>query len=597
MKLPGNLPAYNAPDTRYFKSKEEFNEAVGKDFIAYANKVLEKGEKLLVGLSHGQSPSGAYQYIFDNYTKIKNPKNIYYSFVNSPLKSQERLVGIFHAGPFLKTLVRTGMITREQVLGRNIDDENLEAYMEEFNYTLTNFLKENNKSGFDYAFLASNPKGRIAGIERNSKAFESKDVSTLVLLNKEKEITTTPYFLQQTKRIAFLATKSDKRRPLAWLYSTTAKSTESPSFIRFIDNVKERLTVFIDDEALTWPQIEIKRDTRFGTTTIRLDLTYPYKENAKEKLPVILLIHGFLGLNSFDGLLTTLPTTKYIAAAMHYGTIPNDLPVDDYSKHVMRNINAVVEFFGDRGHPVYIFDHSMGNIYFLMSDHYIDELPGIKKYLRGRIGANPFFGEEAKHALLGFLDNVIIPSMSFSESIIEKPFVLAFRRIIPLDSKNGVRKRGITFSEMLINKKDSANSNIWKAMKSRIIYLMANMDSLPHLNRIPIEKALNKIPPKVFAIQVHSALQESVNFDKQKGLVNMLKLNKRILILKSEKDGVAKFVPRLYEGDDSIQIIDVTNKDETDLFREHLYHMVDPQLTTRIIDNFITEVEAAYNSN
>ena len=60
---------------------------------------------------------------------------------------------------------------------------------------------------------------------------------------------------------------------------------------------------------------------------------------------------------------------------------------------------------------------------------------------------------------------------------------------------------------------------------------------------------------------------------------------------------MAKFVPRLYEGDDKIQIIDVTNKNETDLFREHLYHMVDPQHTTRIIDNFITEVEATYKSN
>lgn len=590
-----NLPTYIAPDTRYFRTKEEFDEAVGKDFISYANKILEKGQKLLVGLSHGQSPAGAYQYIFDNYSKIKNTHNIYYSFVNSPLKSQEKLVDIFHAGPFLKRLLKEGLITREQVLGKNIDPNNLEAYMKDFNDTLLNFLIENDKHGFDYAFLASNPKGRIAGIERNSKAFDSKDITVLVMLNKEPEITTTPYFLKQTQRIAFLATKADKRRPLAWLYSTNAKPTESPSFLRFIDHVRERMTVFIDDKALTWPQIEIKRNTRFGVTTIRLDLTYPYKENAKEKLPVILLIHGFLGLNSFDGLLTTIPSTKYIAAAMHYGTIPNDLPVEDYSKHVMRNINAVVEYFGDLGHPVYIFDHSMGNTYFLMSDHHIDELPGIKKYLRGRIGANPFFGEEAKHALLGFLDNVIIPSMSFSDSMIEKPFVLAFRRIIPLDSKSGVRKRGIGFSEMLIDKKDSANSNIWKAMKSRIIYLMTNMDSLPHLNRIPIETALNKVPPKVFAIQVHSALKESIVFDKQKGLLNMTKLNKRILILKSEKDGVAKFVPRLYEGNDKVEIIDITNKAEKDLFREHLYHMVDPQHTTRIIDEFVSKVEKEYS--
>lgn len=73
--------------------------------------------------------------------------------------------------------------------------------------------------------------------------------------------------------------------------------------------------------------IEIKRETPYGTSNIVVDLVNPYKENAKEKLPVVLLIHGFLGLNSFSGLLTSLPATKYIAAAMHYGSIPNDLPI------------------------------------------------------------------------------------------------------------------------------------------------------------------------------------------------------------------------------------------------------------------------------
>lgn len=125
----------------------------------------------------------------------------------------------------------------------------------------------------------------------------------------------------QSKRIAFLATKSEKRRPLAWLYSTTGKENESPSFLRYINNVKERVTVFIDDKALTWPELEIKRETPYGVSNIRLDLANAYKPTAKEKLPVVLLIHGFLGLNSFDGLLTTIPSTKYIAAAMHYGSI------------------------------------------------------------------------------------------------------------------------------------------------------------------------------------------------------------------------------------------------------------------------------------
>ncbi len=585
---------YVAPETRYFTSKTEFDNAVGKDFIDNANKVLKTGENFLVGLSHGQSPSGVYQYIVEHFDKIQYPDRVYFMFVNSPLKSQEQTTNLLNASSFLKKLFREGYIRKHQVLGKRVEEENLDDYLEAYNKTIGDFLLVNNKKGMDYAFLASNPKGRIAGIERKSKAFATKDIATVVTLNKEREFTTTPHFIMQTLRIAFLATKADKRRPLAWLFSTSGKADESPSFIRYVENVKSKVTVFIDDKALTWPQIEIHRDTPYGMSTIRLDLTYPYKENAKEKLPVLVMIHGFLGLNSFDGLLTTLPTTKYIAAAMHYGTIPTDLPVEDYSKHIMLNIDAVVEYFGAKGHPVYILDHSMGNIYFLMSDHNFDNLKGIKNYLKGRIGANPFFGEEAKHALLGFLDNVIIPSLNFSEAILEKPFLLAFRRVVPLDSKNGVRNRGINLSKMLINK-DSSQSNIWHAMKSRIIYLMTNMDSLPQLNRIPIENALNKIPPRVFAIQVHSALRESRKFDKQIGLTNMPKHNIPVLILKSERDSVAKFVPRLYSGSTN-KVVDITNINDKDLFREHLYHMVNPQHIAKIIDEFITSVESRQKS-
>lgn len=582
--------AYKAPDTKYFQTKEEFDEAVARDFFYHANRSLKRGYKFLVGLSHGQSPAGAYQYIIDHYGELTSSHNIFFSFVNSPLKSQEGLQGVMDAGSFLRTLVKKGLITAEQVIGRDIHTDTLEEYAAEFNELLGQFLQQNNKKGFDYAFLASNPRGRVAGIERNSKTFGSKEIAEIVTINKEKELTTTPYFLMQSRHIAFLATKADKRRPLAWLYCTTGKPDESPSFIRFIDNLKNRVTVFIDDKALTWPQIEINRETPYGTSTIRLDVAYPYKENAKEKLPVIVLIHGFLGLNSFDGLLTSIPSTRYIAAAMHYGTIPSELPVDDYSKHVMKNIDAVVDYFGSKGHPVYIFDHSMGNIYFLMMDREFENLNGIKKYLHGRIGANPFFGEEAKHALLGFLDNVIVPSMNFSDAVIQKPFLLAFRRIIPLDSKAGVRKRGINLSEMLINREATEKSNIWTAVKSRIIYLMTNMDSLPHLNRIPIERALNKTPSKVFAIQTHSALQESIAYDSQRGLVNIPKYNIPVLILKSERDSVAKFVPRLYEGM-NIEVVDITNYEENDLFREHLYHMVNPRKTAKIIDEFVEKAE------
>lgn len=583
--------AYEAPETKYFKSKEEFDQAVGKDFIYHANRTFKMGHKFLVGLSHGQSPAGAYQYIINHYHRITEPQNIYYTFVNSPLKSQEGLEGVMDAGTFLKRLLKEGLIKKEQVLGRTIEVDTIDTYRVEFNKMLGDFLKSNKKKGFDYAFLASNPRGRIAGIERNSKTFESREITEIVTIKKERELTTTPYFLMQTRHIAYLATKSDKRRPLAWLYCTTGKADESPSFIRYIKNVKKRVTVFIDDQALTWPQIEIKRDTPYGVSTIRLDMANPYKENSKEKLPVIILIHGFLGLNSFDGLLTHIPSTKYIAAAMHYGTIPSDLPVDEYSNHVMKNIDAVVSYFGANGHPVYIFDHSMGNTYFLMMDREIENLQGIKNHLKGRIGANPFFGEEAKYALIGFLDNVIIPSMSFSDAIIEKPFLVTFRRILPIDTKYGVRKRAINFTKMIISKDNAERSNIWTAIKSRIIYLMTNMDSLPHLNRIPIERALNKIPSKVFAIQSHSALKESKAFDQQHGLINMPNYRIPVLILKSERDGVAKFVPRLYEGK-GVEIIDITDKKEKDLFREHLYHMVHPQHTAKLIDEFIQKAEA-----
>ena len=78
---------YVAPDTKYFKTKEEFDKAVSKDFVFHANQTLSKGKKFLVGLSHGQSPAGAYQLIVQFFHKIKNKQNIYFTFVNSPLKT------------------------------------------------------------------------------------------------------------------------------------------------------------------------------------------------------------------------------------------------------------------------------------------------------------------------------------------------------------------------------------------------------------------------------------------------------------------------------------------------------------------------------
>lgn len=582
------------PETKYFLKRVDFDKAVAKDFFHHANKTLAKGEKFMVALSHGLSPSGAYNYIIENYAQLKRPENIYYTFVNSPTSKQTNLEGVVNAEVFIKKLYRNGLIKREQVIGHNFNRESAESYVKDFNESVLSFIVANNKVGFDYVFLASNPKGRVAAIDRNSEAFNSQDIAVIVNDRGRKEITGTPYFLLKSKRIAFLATKADKRRPLAWLYSSEVKQNESPGFLRFLPDIQKRMTVFIDDTALTWPELEIERKTPYGISKIRVDTANPYNENAKTKLPVLLMIHGFLGLNSFDGLLADIPSHKYIAAAMHYGTIPHDLPPSEYSHHVCNNIDAVVNFFGENGHPVYIFDHSMGNIYFMMIDRELEKYPAIKKYLHGRIGANPFFGEEAKHATLGFLDNVIMPSLSFVNDFASKTMMFTLRKMIPIDSKSGVRKRGINLSNWLISRESKVRDKIWIAAKNRILHLMTNMDSLPHLNRIPIEKALNKLPAKIFAIQTHSALEQSIQFDKQVGL-NKIK-NIPILILKSEKDGVAKYVDRIYQGK-NITVIDVTNNKEKDLFREHLYHMVSSHETTAIIDDFISSTERIANNS
>ncbi len=339
---PATLQHIPVPDTKYFLTTEQFDKAVGKDFIKHANRTLEKGQKFLVALSHGQSPAGVYRYILENYSELKNPHNILYTFVNSPLARQRNLEGVLDSRKFLGRLFRAGLITREQIIGLNFNRENMEAYAAEFNRSVSAYLEAHDKEGFDYVFLACDPTGRVAGIERNSKSFDSKEIAVVVNTRKEKEVTGTPYFLKRSKRIAFLATKADKRRPLAWLYAVDAHEKESPGFLRFVPNVEKRMTVFIDDKALTWPQVEVTRETPYGPSIIRIDTANPYKENAKEKLPVIILIHGFLGLNSFDGLLATVPSHLYIAAAMHYGSIPSDLPPSEYSHHITKNIEAVV---------------------------------------------------------------------------------------------------------------------------------------------------------------------------------------------------------------------------------------------------------------
>ncbi|BDS11767.1 6-phosphogluconolactonase [Aureispira anguillae] len=579
------------PNTRYFKSKEAFDAAVGRDFIDYANATTSLGQKFLVGLAHGQSPAGAYQYILEHFHEIKRSSLIRFTFTNSRLKRQRGLEGVMDARALLTKMLRKGLITKDQILGRSLDRENIEQYAIGFNTNLRDYLRQNNKVGYDYVFLSFDPTGRVAGISRNSEAFDSNELVIIVDDLGEPELTGTPQFLAKAKRIAFLATKSDKRRPLAWLYYRWGKVNESPSFLRHIDQVRERMTVFIDDHALTWPQIEIVRQTPYGSSTIRLDFAKPYDPNATEKLPVVLLIHGFLGLNSFDSILTALPTHDYIGTAMHYGSIPHDLPPSLYSDHVVKNIDEVISYFGKKGHPVYIFDHSMGNTYFMLMDRDYDQLPGVKHYLYGRIGSNPFFCEHAKHAFVGFLDNVLLPAVSFRQNIGVKTMLMTLRRLVPLDTKKGVRQRGIKLTDWLIRKDSLMREKLWQAVKERILHLMTNLESVPHLDRIPIERALSRLPAKVFAIQVHAALLESKSHDKQKSMPNMAKHNIPILILKSKKDAIAKFSPQLHKTP-NITVIDVTNPDEDDLFREHLYHMVNPEKSTRIIIDFIKRAEA-----
>jgi 6-phosphogluconolactonase/glucosamine-6-phosphate isomerase/deaminase len=579
-----------APETLHFAKKEDFDRAVGQDFIQNANEVTGRGERFLVGLSHGQSPSGPYTYILEHYSDLKHPELIRYTFVHSRLKRQRHLQNVMDARSFLLELRRRELITKENILGTTLNRDSLEAYAADMEEKLTAYIQQHNKTGMDYIFIASDPTGRVGAITRHSKTFGVERIGMIVDDRAEKEMTITPWFLMKSRRIAFLATKAEKRRSLALMYYSWGKPNESPSFLRYMPNVEQRMTVFIDDKALTWPQISFERSTPYGSSTIRIDTARTYKENRKNKLPVVLLIHGFLGLNTFDGLLTAISATKYIAAAMHYGSIPNDLPPEEYSRHVVLNIDAAVSFFGKKGHPVYIFDHSMGNCYFLDLDRNFAQFAGIRKYLRGRIGANPFFGEEAQHAVIGFLDNVILPS---KQNFVEKTIFKTARGIIPLDSKKSVRRRSLWMTRWLMRRDRVALDRVWKPIKARVFTLMSELGSLPHLDRVPVAKALNRLPAKVFAIQIHSALNDSFRYDDQKGISMPEKYNIPVLILKSEKDPVAKFVPRLYRNC-STKIMDITNPKESNLFREHLYHMIHPKTTARIISEFVEEIEKTY---
>lgn len=580
------------PETLYLDTDEGFAEALGRDFIEKANALTKKNKFFLVGLAHGQSPSYAYEYILAHYDEIVNPELLWFTFTNSRLKRQRDLENVMDSFNFVRALLKKQYVKREHIFGADFERSDLKSFVKNYNKEVAAFLDENKKKGYDYVFLASDPQGKVAGICKSSSAFSSDDIMVVVSdpLDTEPEITVTPSFILKSARIAYIATKADKRRSLAWLYSKWSNRNESPSFLRFVPDIEQRMCVYIDEKALTWPQVALKRKTAHGTSTIKLDFALPFDEKAEVKKPVIIMIHGFLGLNSFDSLLTDFPTSQYLAAAMHYGSIPKNLTPDLYSKNIIENIDFVVNYFGELGHSVYILDHSIANIYFLMQDQHLDKLKGIKTYLKGRIGINPFFGEEAKHASLGFLDYVIIPALRFKNSPGWKTAVMATRALMPLDTKRGARNKGIKVTKYLIKENGKDNSTVWVSLKERILQILTSMDSLPFVNIIPLQNALSKLNSKVFAIQLYSGLTEYKNFDGQNGLRNFEDTNLPILIIKSERDAIAKFVPRLYTGS-NVEIVDVTRNNEKNLFREHLYHMLYSKKTVEMVGDFIKKIE------
>ena len=162
------------PATRYFSDIEAFSEAVGKDFIAAANKMLSRGDLFFVGLSHGRSPAGAYAYILENYDELIHPENMRYTFVNSPSQRQKSVNDVLDARAFVKKLFRAGQIVKEQVIGHDFNSQSISEYAVLFNKQVQDFLTENKKTGLDYAFLATTPTGMVAAIDRDAAIFESK---------------------------------------------------------------------------------------------------------------------------------------------------------------------------------------------------------------------------------------------------------------------------------------------------------------------------------------------------------------------------------------------------------------------------------------
>ena len=116
-----NIP-YVAPDTNYHKTRAEFDVTVGRDFITHANQITGNNQDFLVGLAHGQSPSGAYEYILENFHEIQNPNLLRFTATNSHLRRQRDLKskGIFDAIEFLKELLQREYISKKQIIGKTV---------------------------------------------------------------------------------------------------------------------------------------------------------------------------------------------------------------------------------------------------------------------------------------------------------------------------------------------------------------------------------------------------------------------------------------------------------------------------------------------
>ncbi|MCB0510642.1 MAG: hypothetical protein KDC82_07735, partial [Bacteroidetes bacterium] len=166
-----SVAPYISPDIRYYKTRKEFDIAVGEDFIQAANAFSKTGIRFLVGLSHGLSPSGAYQYILDNYSRLKKPELLRYTFVNSPLRRQRDLQDAMDARAFLNKLLEQGLLDEENILGSALVVRDIESYAVEFNERLIAYMERYEKTGLDYVFVATNPEGHVAGIERKSDIF------------------------------------------------------------------------------------------------------------------------------------------------------------------------------------------------------------------------------------------------------------------------------------------------------------------------------------------------------------------------------------------------------------------------------------------